>query len=437
KRFECPKVIVWKENATQQSDLAEMPIDPKGYHYFLVVIEISRRRVDAEPIKNKFTNSVIKTFIKIYGRGHIQPSTHRLETDSDSKFTNSQIRDFFLNSIGVMMRFGEPGHHKQQSYAERAIQVIEEPLLKRMTAQELKTGETSIKWSEDFHDIVRLVDEQWQRDPPKIPEDLPKIDKNTELLLEGTQVRTKLLEPISVLEKKIHGKFRIGDIKWDPKVRIIKKLILSPEQLPTYLLDGPHGRLRVSKCAYTRKELQVIPINKKPPFDSVIRGQPERYVPEKIFKHHIRKENWLNASIKETGHTVNASIERTDIFQIHEIARNIIYHLDQLAEEDYWKAVEDYKNANYAYIKYLGTNRIITKKLYKKFLDLADKKEKAFVYQVKIEKIILQGGFVYKKEKEKKDRIINNIGMLADGLDPYEIPALIEEADTIVGWQDY
>ena len=34
-------------------------------------------------------------------------------------------------------------------------------------------------------------------------------------------------------------------------------------------------------------------------------------------------ENWLNAPIKETGHTINASIERTDIFQIHEIARNI------------------------------------------------------------------------------------------------------------------
>ena len=158
-----------------------------------------------------------------------------------------------------------------------------------MTAQELKTGETSVEWSEDFHDIVRLVDEKWQRDPPKIPEGPPKIDKNTELLLEGTQVRTKLHEPISVLGKKLHGKFRIGDIKWDPKVRIIKKLILSPEQPPTYLLDGPHGRLGVSRCAYTRKELQVIPINEKPPPDSVIRGRPERYVPERIIKHRTRK----------------------------------------------------------------------------------------------------------------------------------------------------
>ncbi|GBC08973.1 hypothetical protein RclHR1_08510009 [Rhizophagus clarus] len=121
KRSERLKVIVWKENAIQQSDLEVMPIDPKGYHYFLIVVEISRRRVDAEPIKNKTANSILKAFIKICGRSRIQPSIHRLETDSGLEFTNSQIRDFFLNSIGVMIRFGKPRRHKQQSYAERAI----------------------------------------------------------------------------------------------------------------------------------------------------------------------------------------------------------------------------------------------------------------------------------------------------------------------------
>src|SRR5579883_1101070 len=107
-------------------------------------------------------------------------------------------------------------------------------------------------------------------------------------------------------------------------------------------------------------------------------------------------ENWLNIPIKETGHTVNASIERTDIFQIHEIARVIMYQLNQLAEEDYWKAVMDYKNSDeeleHAFKKYVGTNKALTDLLYKKFMDLADKKKVAFGYQVEIEKIMLQGG---------------------------------------------
>ncbi|EXX67169.1 hypothetical protein RirG_116870 [Rhizophagus irregularis DAOM 197198w] len=39
----------------------------------------------------------------------------------------------------------------------------------------------------------------------------------------------------------------------------------------------------------TVKELQVVPTNEKPAPDSVIRGQPERYVPERILQHRIRK----------------------------------------------------------------------------------------------------------------------------------------------------
>ncbi|GET58575.1 chromobox protein homolog 1-like isoform X1 [Rhizophagus irregularis DAOM 181602=DAOM 197198] len=219
---ERPKVIVWKPNATHQADLAEMPVDLKGFHYFLVVVEVAGKRVDAEPLKDKTANRVLNGFVKIYRRNHIKPPTHRLETDSGSEFTNDQ-----------------------QSYAERAIQAIQEPLLKRMVAQELKTGVTSVEWSEDFHNIVSKVNELWQRNPPDILTGSPKVSKKTDLLSEGTRVRVKLDEPISVLG--------------------------------------------VSKCAYTRKELQVVPINEKPPPDSVIRGQPERFVPEQILRHRIRK----------------------------------------------------------------------------------------------------------------------------------------------------
>ncbi|GBB92999.1 hypothetical protein RclHR1_20990003 [Rhizophagus clarus] len=144
-------------------------------------------------------------------------------------------------------------------------------------------------------------------------------------------------------------------------------------------------------------------------------------------------ENWLNTPIKETSHIINTSFERTDIFQIHEIARNIMYYLDQLAEEDYWKAVEDYENSkeelNHAYNKYSGTNKALKDSLYKKFMDLADKKEKAFAYQVEIEKILLQGGFAYKKDGRENNHILDNIRMLANGLDPYEIPTRFGEPE--------
>ena len=96
-------------------------------------------------------------------------------------------------------------------------------------------------------------------------------------------------EPMSVLRKKLHGKFRTGDIRWDPEIRTIKKLILNPEQPPMYLVNGPHGKLGVSRCAYTRKQLQVVPKNENPPPDSVIRGKPKKYIPEKILKQRTQK----------------------------------------------------------------------------------------------------------------------------------------------------
>ncbi|CAB4429867.1 unnamed protein product [Rhizophagus irregularis] len=111
---------------------------------------------------------------------------------------------------------------------------------------------TSVEWSEDFHNVVSKVDEHWQRNPPDIPTGSPKVSKKTDLLSEGMRVRVKLDEPISVLGNKLHGKFRTGDIRWNPNIR-------------------------------------VVPENERPPPDSVIRGQPERFVPERILRHRIRK----------------------------------------------------------------------------------------------------------------------------------------------------
>ncbi len=288
KRFERPKVLIWKANATQQADTCKMPED-KGFEYFLVLVELACRRVDGEPLKNKEAGTVLRAFKRIYKRGRIIPPTHRLEVDNGTEFNNELVRNFFINEIGVLMRFGQPGRHRQQCYAERAIQAIQEPLIHRMTAQELKTGEPSLEWVDDFYIIVDAVDRKWRRDPPKMPVSLPRISKNDTLLSKGIRVRVKLDEPISVLGKKLHGKFRTGDIRWDPEIRTIKKLILSPDQPPTYLLNGSHGRLGVSRCAYTRKQLQIVPDNENPPPDSIIRGKPERYIPERILKQRIRK----------------------------------------------------------------------------------------------------------------------------------------------------
>ena len=45
----------------------------------------------------------------------------------------------------------------------------------------------------------------------------------------------------------------------------------------------------MSRCAYTRKQLQLVPDHENPPPDSVIRGKPERFIPKRILKQWTRK----------------------------------------------------------------------------------------------------------------------------------------------------
>ena len=103
KRSEHPKVIAWKENSTQQSDLGELPINPKEYHYFLILVELSKRCVDGEPIKDKTTQSTMNTFITIFQRGRIKPPTHRLEVDSGKEFDNKLVCNLFTSSSSFKM----------------------------------------------------------------------------------------------------------------------------------------------------------------------------------------------------------------------------------------------------------------------------------------------------------------------------------------------
>ncbi len=289
KRSEQPKVIVWKADAVQDSDLLELPMDPKGYRYSHIVVDVSTWNLDGNPLKSKDAVTVLESFKKIYQRGIVKPPTFRLNTDNGTEFKNSLVRDFFINDVGVLMKFGFPGKHQQQCFAERTNQAIMEPLTNRMTAQEMKTGITSVEWSEDYPIMLDALRKKWKCNPPPFPEGPPKISEKDELLPEGTRVRVMLFEPMSVLGQKLHGKFRTGDIRWDPKIRIIKKLILTPGQPPTYLVDGPHGQLGVSRCAYIRKQLQVVPDNENPPPDSVIRGNPDKFIPEKILRQRTSK----------------------------------------------------------------------------------------------------------------------------------------------------
>ena len=54
-----------------------------------------------------------------------------------------------------------------------------------------------------------------------------------------TQVRVKLDNPLNVVDKKaLSGRFRAGDVKWNPEIRTVKKVVLLPNMPPLYFLNN-------------------------------------------------------------------------------------------------------------------------------------------------------------------------------------------------------
>ncbi|CAJ0844315.1 14622_t:CDS:2 [Entrophospora sp. SA101] len=113
---EQPKVIVWKANAVQDSDLLELPMDPKGYRYSHIVVDVSTQDLDGNPLKSKDAETVLDSFKRIYQRVHVKFPTFRLNTDTGKEFDNSLVRNYFRKEVKVLMKFGFPGKHRQQCF---------------------------------------------------------------------------------------------------------------------------------------------------------------------------------------------------------------------------------------------------------------------------------------------------------------------------------
>jgi hypothetical protein len=294
-----PHIQVLLPNVVQQADLLFLPND-NGYRYALVVVDAGSRLVDAEPIKNKDSESVLKAFKKIYER-KILKIPERLEVDPGQEF-RGKVADYF-DSKKVLIRYGKPGRHRMQALAETANYIIGTILHMRMTGQELLTGDKSVEWIEDLPRIVAAINKRRKKYKPKVISDKPVCEGDScKLLSKGTKVRVMLDQPMDLLtRKKLPGKFRSGDIRWDPEIRTIVDIIIKPGYPPLYLLNSKKKGEEYESVAYTKNQLQVVDDDEKPPSKELIRGKPEKFIVSKILKKK-KKNNKTHYLVKwKTG----------------------------------------------------------------------------------------------------------------------------------------
>lgn len=282
-----PTFMVPKPNKIQQADLLHLPHD-NGYKYALVVADDHSKLCDATPLKDKTAQAVVDGFKRIYSHGILKKPV-LMEVDDGGEFKSVVVP--FFHDQGIEIRVAQPGRHRMQGIVERRNQLIGTALLKRQAAEELKTGQPATGWINDLPFLIKALNKKainnlkarkkYLRKHP-LP-NKPLIGKDNVIIPIGTKVRVQLEYPIDVATgQKLHGRFRSGDIRWNPKERIIKEVLLRPNQPVQYLLDGDVGKRHVEPVAYTKNQLQIIPKDEQYPRNDVVQNDVQEYAVDKI-----------------------------------------------------------------------------------------------------------------------------------------------------------
>ena len=267
-KIEMPHYQVCYPGVYYQSDVLYMP-DDNGYKYILVCVDIYDNGVDAEPIKIVNSDAVLKAFKQIFKRKYLK-FPEFITFDKGTEFNQSEIINYFKTN-GTNVKYCETARHRQNGVVERMNLTISKILFKRMTSQELLTGETSKEWVEDLKPLIKLLNEP---DNKKIPlkkeniDDEPVFNKYSGLMLDvGQKVRYKLDFPINNTNNaRAYGNFRATDIRWSPKVYSIIDVELAPGKPPMYLIDDDKF------IARTKNQLSVVKKDEEEPDAKFNRG---------------------------------------------------------------------------------------------------------------------------------------------------------------------
>ena len=280
---------IYEKNFIHQLDILFLPYSEDHHErYALVCIDMSSRLIDAEPLKNKDSKSVVDALKKIYKRKIIS-KPNQIDTDAGTEFKG----DFhtYLMSNNIKHKVALVNRHSQVALAENANKRIQKPLFKRMLEEEILTGEISVSWKDDLKDVVSEINKKTKskKKPTKAKEEFTCSGSACNLLEQGTKVRYLLDYPINIITKKRTGtKFRETDIRWSPETHIITNILLKRYQTPMYVLDNNE------QVAYRKDQLQIVQENEAMPNKSSIRKIKSNkgkdvYIIDQILKKRKRK----------------------------------------------------------------------------------------------------------------------------------------------------
>tara|TARA_R110000851_G_scaffold80329_1_gene176824 strand:- start:1339 stop:2499 length:1161 start_codon:yes stop_codon:yes gene_type:complete len=271
------KTELTKVNAIRIKNKLEAFKKDQPYRYLVVVVDLGTGKVEAEAIKYKYAFIVRDAVKRIYAR-NILKVPHEIEVDDGGEF-KEEFNTYFEKVSHV--RHKKSGRHRAQAVVEGMNGLISKLLQSRMVGQEITTGEQSGEWVEEIPNIVLAINKHFAHKPikPDIEKQIPikckKGSLSCDVLAKGTNVRVQLDNPVEVTGKgkRLHGKFRVGDIRFEIKIRKITRIYLRPDFPPMYKVDD-------IDVGYTRKQLQIVSDNEKQPAI----GSQKKFVVDKLLE---------------------------------------------------------------------------------------------------------------------------------------------------------
>ncbi len=248
KGVNMPRFQVLKPNIIQSADTLFLPND-KGFKYLLVVVDQSRK-LDAQPLRIKTAPAILNAFKAIYER-KILKLPKRIEVDAGSEFKGVVKQYFEGNNVDI--RVAKTGRHRQQALVERANQTIGKEIFEKQLLKELTSGKTSRLWLHLYRPILNEINNRYVR--YQYTTNALCEGDSCNILGEGQKVLAIAEEPKSIEGKKLNGKFRATDVKYELKIRTIRKVLLKPGFPVLYLLDGNYGEHKVDNIGYTKNQL--------------------------------------------------------------------------------------------------------------------------------------------------------------------------------------
>lgn len=243
-----PKMTARKRDDVHQIDILFLPND-NGYKYLLVVVDTATRLLDMEPLKSKEASKVSQALDKIYKR-NILNKPFLLKFDDGTEFKGQFT--FYLIISGIAFQRGRTGRHRQQALVEHANQQIQKAIFHKQLKKELSTGKPDRSWVKDIPKLRLILNAKRERKPQKFKPKPPRCKgKSCKLLSRGQKVRVIKEYPVDITGKRLPGRFRTGDIRWDIEPTEIEKVVIFLDQPPLYQVKG------IPNVYYTREQLQL------------------------------------------------------------------------------------------------------------------------------------------------------------------------------------